>query len=239
MTPAYAAANLAGLVGVVVFFFGFQALREYMSDTPVRRWAFLGMVSSTAGMGLYLPFLGIFTFAGPAAARLYLSGDQRAMAVVVDGVSPSNPTALIFGGLSILLFVAGSIIFAGCIWQCGKLPKWSGVPYAIAAPSIIPVYSFVVAFLGSIVLLSSGMLIAMNVWKDHKRSGRQTPMALFLGVFLGHKKSRRTSTVNPSGPTSLDANYRGSGIMDPLLSWSVLFLGRRFSETILDLKRSK
>ncbi len=178
VTPAYAAANLAGLVGVVVFFFGFQAFREYMSDTPVRRWAFLGMVSSTAGMGLYLPFLGIFTFAGPAAARLYLSGDQQAIAVVVDSVRPSNPTALIFGGLSILLFVAGSIIFTGCIWQCGKLPKWSGVPYAIAAPSIIPVYSFLVAFLGSIVLLSSGVLIAMSVWKDNTRSGRQTPMAM-------------------------------------------------------------
>ena len=77
MTPGYAAANLAGLVGVVVFLFGFQALHEYMSDTPVRRWALLGMVSSTAGMGLYLPFLGIFAFAGPAAARVYLSGTKR------------------------------------------------------------------------------------------------------------------------------------------------------------------
>ena len=80
-------------------------------------------------------------------------------------MSLSNPIALVFGGLSILLFVAGSIIFAGCIWRCGKLPKWSGVPYAIASPSIIPVYSFAIAFLGSIMFLVSGMWIAMNVWR--------------------------------------------------------------------------
>lgn len=63
VTPAYLVANLAGLLGVVVLLFGFQALYGYLSDTSMGRWAFAGMVSSTAGMGLFLPFLGIFAFA--------------------------------------------------------------------------------------------------------------------------------------------------------------------------------
>lgn len=165
VTPAYEIANLAGLVGVVILLFGFQALYSYMSDTDVGQWAFAGMVSSTAGMGLWLPFLGIFAFAAPAAARLHLSGEEEAMSAVISGVSPTSlPTAL-FGGLSVLLFVLGSAIFAGCIWRSEKLPKWSAVPYAAAPLFTIPLYNFAVAFLGSAMLMISGVWLAISLWR--------------------------------------------------------------------------
>jgi hypothetical protein len=158
-------ANLAGLVAGVILLLGFLALREYMSNAPVGFWSFAGMVSSTGGLGLFLPFVGIFAFAGPVAARLYLLGNKGAITVVADSVSPSNTTALVFGGLSILLFVAGSIIFGSCIWRCGKLPRWAAVPYAFGVPLlIVPFYSFA-NFAGGLLLLTSGIWMALNVWK--------------------------------------------------------------------------
>ncbi len=161
-----AAANLAGIVGIVILLFGFQALYSYMLDTSVGRWAFAGMVSSTAGMGFFLPFIGIFAFAAPVGGRLYLSGQTEALRVVIDSTSPSNFFAFLFGGLSILMSTAGSIIFADCIWQCGKLPKWSGIPYAIASPlSTYPSYSVALWFLGGLLLLASGLWITRSVWR--------------------------------------------------------------------------
>ncbi len=165
VTPAYLVANLAGLLGVVVLLFGFQALYDYLSDTSMGSWAFAGMVSSTAGMGLLLPFLGILTFAAPEAGRLYLSGVKDAMTAVASSVSPTSPASLLFGGLSVLLFVLGSAIFAGCIWRSGKLPKWSAVPYAVAPLFTIPLYKFAVAFLGSVMLMISGVWLAISLWR--------------------------------------------------------------------------
>ena len=165
VTPAYLVANLAGLLGVVVLFFGFQALHDYLSGTSMSRWAFAGMVSSTAGMGLFLPFLGVFAFAAPEAARLYLNGTKDAMTVVASSVSPTSFASLLFGGLSVLLFVLGSFIFGGCIWRCGTLPKLSGVLYAVASFQVVPLYSFAVAFLGSVMLTISGAWLAMSLWK--------------------------------------------------------------------------
>lgn len=161
-----AVANLVGLVGIVILLFGFQALYDYMSDTAISRWAFVGMVSSTAGMGLFLPFIGIFAFAAPVAGRLYLGGERETLSVVVESTSPSNFSALLFGGASILLFVVGSIVLAGCIWRSGNFPKWSSIPYAVASPLIvIPFYSSAVALLGSVLLLASGVWLARSVWR--------------------------------------------------------------------------
>ncbi len=95
---AVSLANLAGLVGGVILLLGFQALREYMSDTRAGFWSLAGMISSTAGLGLFLPFVGIFAFAGPVAARLYLLGNKGAITVVADSVSPSNTYRTSFRG---------------------------------------------------------------------------------------------------------------------------------------------
>ena len=56
-------ANLVGIVSLVFLLFGFEALHAFLERNSVDKWAFAGMILSVIGLGLFLPFLGIFTFA--------------------------------------------------------------------------------------------------------------------------------------------------------------------------------
>jgi hypothetical protein len=159
--------NLAGIVISIFLLFGFQALYGFLAESSVDKWAFTGMILSIAGVALFLPFLGIIAFASPAAARLYLSGQDKAISIISESTSVSNPTSLIFGGFSVLSYVIGSILFSIAIWRSGRLPKWSAVPYAISAPlNFIPHYIPAIWFLGGLLLFVAGIGIAREIWKS-------------------------------------------------------------------------
>src|SRR5713226_7680075 len=99
--------NLAGIVTSVFLLFGFLALYGFLAGSSVDKWAFSGTVLSIIGVALFLPFLGIIAFASPVAGRLYLSGQDKAISIIAESTSASNPTSLIFGGLSVLSHVTG------------------------------------------------------------------------------------------------------------------------------------
>jgi len=159
-------ANIAGIVSSVFLLFGFQALRAFLERNSVDRWAFAGMVLSVIGLCLFFPFLGIFAFAGPVAGRFYLRGDLQAVSVISESTSISNPTALAFGGVSVIFSVLGGILFSVAIWQSGKVPKWSAFAYAISAPlNWTPHYVPVLWLLGGVLLFGAGIGITRGIWK--------------------------------------------------------------------------
>ena len=158
--------NMIGIVSLVLLLVGVQALYSFLVDTSVERWAFAGMITTFVGMGLFLPFAGIFAFAAPVAGRLYLNGDKAAISVIAGSVAISNPYAFLFASASALLSVTGSILFGIAIWKSRRVPRWSGILYSTAIFSSFlsaPFYSVALGLLGSILLLSSGGWIAFGV----------------------------------------------------------------------------
>jgi hypothetical protein len=159
-------ANLAGLLTLPLLLYGFQALYAFLAGTRVDRLAFTGMLLSIAGIALFVPFLGIFVFAAPVAARLYLNGQTQSISIISEATNPSNPVALAVGGLSILFYVLGSITFSMAMWRSAKLPRWAAIAYTISTLlSIIPHYVPALWFTGGILLLAAGTPIVRETWK--------------------------------------------------------------------------
>jgi hypothetical protein len=160
------AGNMLGIVALVLWLVGIQALYSFLAEMSVGRWALAALISSFAGIGLFLPLAGILAFAAPVAGRIYLNGDKNAIGFITDPISISNPSALLFGGMSVLLFIAGSLIFGLVIWRSQTLPKWAGIVYAVAGTLSFlsaPLYNFTVALLGSLLLLISGGWISASI----------------------------------------------------------------------------
>ncbi len=158
--------NMIGIVSLVLLLVGVQSLYSILADGSAGRWAFAGMILTIVGVGLFLPFAGIFAFATPIAGRAYLNGDASAIKIIAESVAVSNSSAILFAGLAALFSVIGSILFGIAIWQSQQLPKLSGVPFFLAILLSFlsaPFFSFILGFLGRVLLLTSGVWIAANV----------------------------------------------------------------------------
>jgi hypothetical protein len=158
--------NMIGIVSLVLLLVGIQSLYSILVDGSASRSAFAGMILTIVGVGLFLPFAGIFAFLAPTAGRAYLNGDANAIKIIADSVAVSNPSAFLFASLAGLFSVIGSILFGIAIWQSQQLPKWSGIPYCLAILLSFlsaPFFSFILGFLGGVLLLTSGIWIAANV----------------------------------------------------------------------------
>ena len=158
--------NMLGIVALVLWLVGIQALYSFLAGMSVGRWALVALIFSFAGIGFFLPLAGILAFAAPVAGRAYLNGDKNAVSVITDSIALSNPAALLFGGLSVLLFIVGSIIYGLVIWRCQVLPRWAGIIYAVAGTLSFlsaPLYNFSVALFGGLLLLIGGGWISASV----------------------------------------------------------------------------
>src|SRR2546428_4559452 len=112
------AGNMLGIVALVLWLVGIQALYAFLAGMSVGRWALVALIFSFAGIGLFLPLAGILAFAAPVAGRAYLNGDKNAISLITDSIALSNPSALLFGRLSVLLFVIGPLLIGDVIFRC-------------------------------------------------------------------------------------------------------------------------
>src|SRR5256712_3478178 len=110
--------NMLGIVALVLWLVGIQALYSFLAGMSVGRWALVALIFSFAGIGFFLPLAGILAFAAPVAGRAYLNGDKNAVSVITDSIALSNPAALLFGGLSVLLFIIGPLLIGDVIFRC-------------------------------------------------------------------------------------------------------------------------
>ncbi len=162
--------NMVGIVSAVLLLVGVWALYSFVVGTSGDRWALFGVLLNFVGLGLFLPFIGILAFAAPVAGKLYLNGDKNALSVIADSTSistyASNPAAFFFGAIGVPFLLVGSVLLGIAIWRCRRLPRWLGIIYAVAAPLWIdPLSDFqpAIAFVGSLLLLTSGGWIAASI----------------------------------------------------------------------------
>jgi len=160
-----AVANRIGIPAAVLLPIGTLALYLSLAGTPAEKWALGALLLLFAGLGLFMPFIGIFAFAAPVG-REYLNGDTNAINVITESTRTSNPSALIFGATAFLLLFISSLLLAVAIWQSHGIPRLSGIMYAVATPLWIdPLYLYqpIVAVVGGILLLASGGWIGITV----------------------------------------------------------------------------
>src|SRR3989442_15662771 len=74
--------NMLGIVALVLWLGGIQALYSFLAEMSVGRWGPFALIFSFAGVGLFLPFGGIFAFAAPVAGLAFFDGDTNACSLL-------------------------------------------------------------------------------------------------------------------------------------------------------------
>src|SRR3989441_5742170 len=55
--------NMLGIVALVLWLVGIQALYSFLTEISIRKWALVALTFSFVGIGLFLPLAGILAFA--------------------------------------------------------------------------------------------------------------------------------------------------------------------------------
>jgi hypothetical protein len=96
-----------------------------------------GTVAIWLGAGLALPYYGAEDFALHAIARKVDSGASLNLLELVNAIRLGAAAATTFA-LGLVLLGVGGLLLAVVIWRASILPRWSGVPLAIALLLLIP-----------------------------------------------------------------------------------------------------
>ena len=135
-SPYWLASHMLAIVAFTLLPLGLLGLHSVLQETAAERLGFWAVVASWVGVGLTLPYYGGEAFGlhaiGLEALRLH-SADLMSLTDVVR----SGPE-LVMSAAGLLLLAAAAITVAVAVWRSGKLPRGSGVPFAIGFALYIP-----------------------------------------------------------------------------------------------------
>lgn len=153
------------LPNLVIQLYVFMALFAYLENGRADRPAFIGMVLSIAGNGLFLPSTGVIAFISPIVGKMFLAGNGSVTAVANAGLM--GQLALPILAVSGLLLFLGSIFFGIAIWRSQTLPKWSSIPYVLHTFLITfaAAASYGMELFGALLYLWSALWIAQGMWQ--------------------------------------------------------------------------
>jgi hypothetical protein len=157
-SPNWLAAHMLAMVAFTLLPLGLLGLHYMLQETAVERLGFWAIVLSWIGIGLTLPYYGGEAYGLHAIGQEALRRQSANLMSLADVVR-SGPGLVMFAAGLLLLAVA-AITVAVAVWRSDRLPKWSGVPFAIGFALYIP------QFYGSQPLrVAHGLLVAIGcVW---------------------------------------------------------------------------
>jgi len=162
-SPGYIPGWTIILVGWVLQLYGTFGLYRYLTYQAKSLIAFLALVLKIAGIALAFPLFTFLPVSVPVIADLYQQGNQEVIAVVEANFTGLG---LVLLGVAAVAGITGQMLFGIAIWRHGRLPKWTGVLYALSPLlAAFPVY-LPVELLGAVLLLISTGLIAWKVWQE-------------------------------------------------------------------------
>jgi hypothetical protein len=173
---AWVAAHLFAMVGFVLLPLGLLAVGGVVGRTRAAGLWLAAMVAVWIGAALVLPYYGSEDFGLHAIAGPH--GSQSNVVGLVDAVR-NQPVALTTFGAGLVVLTVGAVIAAVAIWRSVALPRWSGVPFAVAivlflpqfyAPSSVRIAHGVLMFIGFAVLAGA-------LWRSAARVGASSPTA--------------------------------------------------------------
>ncbi len=154
-SSAWIVAHVLGMIGFILVALGLLALHRTLRDTPGERLAFLALVTMWIGVGLTLPYYGAEAFGLHVLGQEALRQHSTALVALASDVRYGPAIFLFAPGL--LLIGAGGVLAAAAVWRSRLLPRWSGVPFALAFALYIP------QFFGSApIRVAHGLLVTVG-----------------------------------------------------------------------------
>jgi hypothetical protein len=123
------------ILGLILAIFGTFALGAYLAKSRTGRLGLVAMVLTVLGSALFLPGMGVSTFAAPEEGQAYLAG--------IEGL-PELPDIFADTGfaatslLVVLLLFVGNVLLGVAVWRSGVLPRWTGALWAGGAVFMYP-----------------------------------------------------------------------------------------------------
>src|SRR5215217_7542523 len=178
-TDHYVLSHLFGsTLGLIFAIFGTFALGAYVARSRAGRLGLVAMVLTVLGTALFLPGMGVSTFASPAEGQAYLAGIEEFRKL------PSSFADTMFAATSllvVLLLFVGNVLLGVAVWRSGTLPRWAGALWAAAAVLMYPfglVYAATIGpqstpptvLVGAVMVVVGGGWMA---WSALRRPSRQ------------------------------------------------------------------
>lgn len=148
-------AHILGMLGFTLIGLGLLGLHITLRETRGERLAFGAVVVGWLGIGLTLPYYGGEAFGLHAIGQEALRQHNATLVALADVVR-GGPQEVMFG-VGLLLIAVSAIMVAIAIWRSGVLPRWSGVPFALAFALYIPQF-----FGNQPIRVAHGLLVAIG-----------------------------------------------------------------------------
>src|SRR5919199_5215607 len=135
-TDHYVLTHMFGsILGLILAIFGTFALGAYLTHSRAGRLGLVAMVMTVLGGTLFLPLMGVSTFAAPEEGQAYLAG--------IEGLRDlpdifADTVAALTSLLFIVLIFVGNVLLDVAVWRSGTLPRWAGALWASGAVFMYP-----------------------------------------------------------------------------------------------------
>jgi uncharacterized membrane protein YidH (DUF202 family) len=167
-SPAWLLAHMLAMVGFTLVALGLLGLHVALQETPAEQLAFWALAVSMLGIGLTLPYYGGEAFGLHAIGQEALKEHNAALVGLADVVR-GGPEVIMFA-LGLLLLAVGAIMAATAIWRSGRLPKWCGVPFALAFALFIPQFfgTQPIRVAHGLLVAAGCLWIAVGMWRSNQ-----------------------------------------------------------------------
>jgi hypothetical protein len=165
-SDAWIAAHMLAMVGFILTALGVFGLHLALQNTHAEGASFWALIVTWIGVGLILPFYGGEAFGLHAIGQRAIADQSPALVSMADAVRSGAGLLMFLIGL--LLLAAGAIMVAIAVWRSRRLPRWSGIPFALAFALYIPqFFGSQPLRVGHGVLVAAGCLwLAMELWRS-------------------------------------------------------------------------
>jgi hypothetical protein len=166
---------LGSILGLIFAIFGTFALGAYLIRSRAGNLGLIAMVITVLGSTLFLPAMGVSTFAVPEEGQAVLAGLEE-----IEELPPifADTAFALTSLLTIVLLFVGNVLLGVAIWRSKTLPRWSGALWAAAAVFMYPlgiVYAAVIlgvqstprtVLVGALLIVISGAWMAWSVLRQ-------------------------------------------------------------------------
>jgi hypothetical protein len=157
---------IGSIVGLILAIFGTFALGAFLANSRAGRLGLVAMVLTVLGSALFLPAMGVSTFAAPEAGQAYLAGiEEFSKLPSIFADTMLVVTSLLF----VLLLFVGNVLLGVAVWRSETLPKWTGALWAAGAVFMYPLGLVYAATIGAqstppTVLVGALLLVIGGGW---------------------------------------------------------------------------